>query len=387
MQDATASTSTAAAAASAAQPQVIKSRLLKQLEKDIAAATSPMAGAAARAKRAMLLARHGAVTEAREALTALHQLSFQHPHPEIGAWLHMAEGLMSYYNGFVAQQAWDRIQRAHAIAATLPALIEVRVLASAWLAQLAFIRHDPAALVEHAKRCLDEALPAHNVAMARVSMAMGVGWHYAGDIEAAQRWYIRARRHAAVEGDDASLSALMFNMAGMRASQLRRESLSGQAPRGPELLLTVDSMHHFDEAVGAQMMADLTPVLRAQVLTMQGGYDEARRLYEEHLPQAMSLGLERLGSSLLSDLAWCRANLGQHEHALHQAREAEIELDPDCELDDRAITHSRLAQTFRLLGETADADRHQTLADEAWRQFAEQQQQWRDLLAGSALQA
>lgn len=363
----------------------IKSRLLKQLEKEIAAATSPMASAGARAKRAMLLARHGAVGEAREALTALHQLSFQHPHPEIGAWLHMAEGLMSYYNGFVAQQAWDRIQRAQAIAGSAPALVEVRVLAAAWLAQLAFIRHDPAALVEHARRCLDEALPDHHVALARVAMAMGVGWHYAGDVESAQRWYIRARHHAAVEGDDASLSALMFNMAGMRASQLRRESLWAHAARGPELLLTVDSMHHFDEAVGAQMMGELRPVLRAQVLTMQGGFDEARQLYEEHLPQAMSLGLERLGSSLLSDLAWCRANLGQHEHALHQAREAEIELDPDCELDDRAITHSRLAQTFRLLGEIADADRHQALADEAWQQFADQQRQWRDLLGASGL--
>ena len=363
----------------------IKSRLLKQLEKEIAAATSPMASAGARAKRAMLLARHGAVGEAREALTALHQLSFQHPHPEIGAWLHMAEGLMSYYNGFVAQQAWDRIQRAQAIAGSAPALVEVRVLAAAWLAQLAFIRHDPAALVEHARRCLDEALPDHHVALARVAMAMGVGWHYAGDVESAQRWYIRARHHAAVEGDDASLSALMFNMAGMRASQLRRESLWAHAARGPELLLTVDSMHHFDEAVGAQMMGELRPVLRAQVLTMQGGFDEARQLYEEHLPQAMSLGLERLGSSLLSDLAWCRANLGQHEHALHQAREAEIELEPDCELDDRAITHSRLAQTFRLLGEIADADRHQALADEAWQQFADQQRQWRDLLGASGL--
>ena len=363
----------------------IKSRLLKQLEKEIAAAASPMASAGARAKRAMLLARHGAVGEAREALTALHQLSFQHPHPEIGAWLHMAEGLMSSYNGFVAQQAWDRIQRAQAIAGSAPALVEVRVLAAAWLAQLAFIRHDPAALVEHARRCLDEALPDHHVALARVAMAMGVGWHYAGDVESAQRWYIRARHHAAVEGDDASLSALMFNMAGMRASQLRRESLWAHAARGPELLLTVDSMHHFDEAVGAQMMGELRPVLRAQVLTMQGGFDEARQLYEEHLPQAMSLGLERLGSSLLSDLAWCRANLGQHEHALHQAREAEIELDPDCELDDRAITHSRLAQTFRLLGEIADADRHQALADEAWQQFADQQRQWRDLLGASGL--
>ena len=164
MPDASAPPPAASVAPAAAAPVAIKSRLLKQLDKDIAAATSPMASAAARAKRAMLLARHGAVGEAREALTALHQLSFQHPHPEIGAWLHMAEGLMSYYNGFVAQQAWDRIQRAHAIAGSSPALVEVRVLAAAWLSQLAFIRHDPVALVDYAQRCLGEALPEHNVA-------------------------------------------------------------------------------------------------------------------------------------------------------------------------------------------------------------------------------
>ncbi|UXH78991.1 hypothetical protein [Roseateles amylovorans] len=377
----------ATAAAHASSGGAIKSRLLKQLDRDIASAASPMASAGARAKRAMLLARHGALTEAREALTALHQLSFQHPHPEIGAWLHLAEGLMSYYNGFAVQPAQDRILRAHAIAATHPGLVEVEALSSAWLSQLAFIRHEPASAVDFARRCLAAARPEHHVAQSRVCMAMGLSWHYAGDSEAAQRWYLRARRHAASEGDDATLSALMFNMAGMRAAHVRRESLCSPASRGSELLLSVDSVSHYDEAVGAAMMNELTPVLRAQVLTVQGRFEEARTLYEQHLPQAMSLGLERLGSSLLSDLAWCRANSGQPEHALQQAREAEVELDPTCELDDRAITHSRLAQTFRLLGETADADRHQALADEAWAQFSAQQQQWREVLAGSGLEA
>lgn len=363
----------------------IKSRLLKQLDKSIASASSPMAAAGARAQRAMLLARHGALGEAREALTELHQLSFQHPHPEIGAWLHLAEGLMSYYNGLAVSSAQERIQRALVIAGEAEALRELRVLAMAWLAQLAFIRHDPVDLIEQARRCLALALPEHHVAHARLSMALGLAWHYAGDGETAQRWYLNARRHAATEGDDATLSALMFNMAGMRAAHLRRESLSGQHARGPELLLSVDSVRHYDAAVGASIMNDLTPVLRAQVLTVQGRFDDARLLYEQHLPQAMSLGLERLGSSLLSDLAWCRANCGQPDHALSQAREAEVELDPACELDDRAITHSRLAQTFRLLNQTADADRHQALADDAWAQFATQQQQWRAQLSASGL--
>lgn len=378
-------------ASSDAAPPVLKSRLLKQLEAEIAAAATPVASAPARARRAMLLVRHGATAEAREALTTLHQLAFHHPSPELGAWLHMAEGLMSYYNGFITQQARDRLLRAHAIAGASPALIEVQALASAWLTHVAFARHEPGPMVEHARRCLDEAQPDHHGALARLGTALGMAWHFVGDAEVAQRWYLSTRRHAAAEGDDASLSALMFNMASMRASQLRRESLSGQPPsasgtvQGAELLLSVDSVHHFDEAVGAQVMNALTPLLRAEVLTVQGAFDEACRLYEAHLPQAMSLGLERLGSSRLSDVAWCRANLGQHEAALRQAIEAELELDPECEIDDRAITHSRLAQTYRLLGDTAETDRHQGLADEAWQEFARQQREWRDLLTAAEL--
>lgn len=362
----------------------IKSRLLKQLDKDIAAAASPMQSAGLRARRAMLLARHGALSEAREALTALHQLAFQHPHPVIGAWLHMAEGLMCYYNGFGSQQAQDKIQRALVIASAVEGLAELQVMAHAWLAQLAYIQHQPEALLSHAAECLLLARPDHHVALARVSMALGLAWHHAGDAESAQPWYARARRHAAAEGDDATLSALMYNMAEMRAAQVRREALS-QPAGTPELLLSVDSVRHYDQAVGAAVMSELTPVLRAQILTLQGRYDEARQLYEQHLPQAMSLGLSRLGSSLLSDLAWCRANCGQLEHALQQAREAEVELDPHCDLDDRAITHSRLAQTYRLLGRDDDAQRHQAQADEEWARFAAQQQQSRALLQAAAL--
>lgn len=371
--------------ASSAATAAFKSRLFKQLDQQVAAAPSPMASIGPRARRAMQLARHGALSEAREALTVLHQLSFQHPHADIGAWLHLAEGLMAYYNGFSLQPAQERIQRAHVIASSHSGLEEVQVLADAWLTQLAFVRHELDGLILHARRCLSLARPdADHGALARLGMALGVSWHFTGDSETAQRWYQFARRHATAEGDDTTLSALMYNMAAMRVAQLRRESLSG-AVRVQEMLLSVDSVDHYDAAVGAAMMNELTPVLRAQVLTVEGRFEEARQLYEQHLPQAMSLGLERLGSSLLSDVAWCRANSGQPDLALLQAREAEIELDPRCDLDDQAITHSRLAQVYRLLGETADAQRHDALATEAWSQFGAHQRHWREALTQSGL--
>ena len=69
----------AAAAGPAAAAPKIKSRLLSRLDAEIAAASSHTQGACARAQRALLLARHGHMDAAREALTALHQLAFQHP--------------------------------------------------------------------------------------------------------------------------------------------------------------------------------------------------------------------------------------------------------------------------------------------------------------------
>jgi len=363
--------------------QEIKSRLLKQLDRQIAAAPSPVQAACFKAKRAMLLARHGALAEAREELTGLHQLAFQHPHPEIGAWLHMAEGLMSYYTDFSASTQ-DKVQRAYAIAKSV-GIGEIEALACAWLAQLAYVRHDLPAMLAHVHICLQTAAPEHRVARSRAGMCMGLAWHYAGAQEQAQPWYARARAHAAAEGDDATLSALMYNMAEMRTAEARRLALAAPAQARPELLLGVDSVRHYDAAVGAAAMAGLTPVLRAQILVIQGDYEQARQLYEEHLPLAMSRGLERLGSSLLADLAWCRINCGQREHALHQAREAEIELDPRCDVDDRAATHSRLAQVYAALDDQANAQRHAEAAQREWVEFARQQQSWREQLTAAGL--
>ena len=56
-----------------------------------------------------------------------------------------------------------------------------------------------------------------------------------------------------------------------------------------------------------------------------------------------------------------------------QARESELELDPSCDIDDRAATHSRLTQVFAALGDTVAAEQHAAKATEAWSEFAEQQ--------------
>lgn len=361
----------------------ITSRLLQRLDQAIAGASDQIQATSWRAQRAVLLARHGQMAEAREALTALHQLAFQHPHPALGAWLHFAEGLMSYFSDF-GSAAGDKIRRAQAMAQAV-GLRELEALCSAWQAHLAYVQHDVERLMRHAQDCLRLSDAQQHGARSRLAVALGLAYHFAGRAETAQTWYAAARRHAAAEGDDATQSALIYNMAEMRCAHQRRESLAHPARPVPELLLGADSVKHYDAAVGGSAMSELTPVLRAQILVVQGDYAQAQALYEAHLPQAMALGLARLGSSLLADLAWCRVNLGQREQALRQAQEAEFELDPACDVDDRAATHSRLAQVHAALGDAATAQRHAALASQEWAEFERQQAQWAAALDAAGL--
>jgi hypothetical protein len=361
----------------------IKSRLLKRLDAEIAAASGAAQSASLKVQRALLRVRHGQMSQGREELTALHLLAFQHPNPEIAAWLHYAEGLMSYYTDF-SSAAHEKVARAQAMAKAA-ALNDLSALCSAWLAQFAYLRHDLAEMLAQAATCDAQAELDDHAARYRLCTVLGLAHDLTGRADLSRDWYAKARAHALADGDDASLSALMYNMAATRTAQVRRDALSQGLVQNSGLLLGADSIKHYDAAVGGSVQPELTPVLCAQILTVEGDHAQARKLFEAHLPQTMAAGLARWGSSLLADLAWCRVNLGQLEMGMQQAREAESELDGLTDMDDRAATHSRLVQVFAALGETAAAARHEALATQCWLEFAEQQHLWAQALSQAGL--
>jgi hypothetical protein len=361
----------------------IKSRLLKRLDAEIAAAAASPQSARLKVRRAVVLVRHGHMSRAREDLTALHLAAFQHPNPEIAAWLHYAEGLVSYYTDF-SSAAQEKVARAQAMAESA-ALSDLGALCSAWLAQFAYLRHDLAEMLAQAAACDAQAAADDHDARYRLCTVLGLAHDLTGRADLSRDWYAKARAHAQADGDDASLSALMYNMAATRTAQVRRGALSQGLVQGSGLLLGADSIRHYDAAVGGSVLPELTPVLCAQILTVEGSYEQALGLFEAHLPQTMASGLARWGGSLLADLAWCRVQLGQREVGLQQAREAESELGGLSDMDDRAATHSRLAQVFAALGETAAAAKHEEQAKSCWLEFAEQQRVWAEALSQSCL--
>jgi tetratricopeptide (TPR) repeat protein len=361
----------------------LKSRLWRRLDEAIAAESMPLQAAILRAQRAVLMARHGREALAREELTALHQRAFQSPDPRLGAWLHFAEGLTGYFSD-MGIAATDRVLRAEAAAKSL-GLKDLEALCAAWLAYLAFVQHDIRALVDHALAAQALAAPEQHGARGRLALTLGIAHDFADAGKAAQAWYAEARRHASAEGDDASQSALIYNMTAMRVSQLRQQGLNRPARPIPEQLMGADSVAHYDAAVDVAVLPDLTPLLRAQLLVLQGDYAQAQAIYAEHLPHSRARGLARLVSSLLAEVAWCRVNLGQTELALRQAEEAELEFDLATDADDRAVTLSRLAQVYAALGDGERALGFEQRAAAEWTEVRAQQAQWAGALKAAGL--
>lgn len=371
---------------SAAAPVKLRSRLAQKLEADIVgAAAVPARAAVLQAQRAILWLRHGREAEARQELSRLQARALVHPRVDLAAWLHLAEGLTAYFSAF-GGGARERVRRAlvMAQAARLPAL---QALCDAWLAQMAFVDRDIDRLVTHAAAALQA--PADNAAACRVASALGMAWDLAQGEAAATAWYAWGRRAASADGDDAGLSALLYNQMQMRALRIRHAALAGEPGEAPAVLLGVDSIGHFDDAVGGSARADLTPLLRAQLLTVQGDFAAAAALLEAHLPEAVAAGLARTGGSLLADLSWCWANTGEALRARALADQAAIEVlaedSPHCDLDERAALHARLAQVYARLSEAGLAARHGDAAQAAWADDAAQRRLWATRLGDAGL--
>lgn len=347
------------------------SRLQLRLEEGIRNARSTFEADCLRAERAGYLARIGQFDEVRAELAALHERYDSRPNAEISAWLNLVEGLL-IFSKEMGYAASDKVKRAHALSRAA-GLVRLRALSAAWLAHLNFLEADVAAMSIHIGEALSLAEPSQFSTLCRASLVVAQGYHQGGRLDLALPWYFSARDNAISDGDDAMISALMHNMAWLRASNLRQQQLLGANDygEGDYSLLSAQSTANYDLLVGVVSLQAHLPILRAKLFALNGRPAEAMVLFEEHLTTAVAEGLGRLQADLIADRAWCRLQIGQVEDARTDAVLAEECIDPMGQFDDRAFAHSRLAEVFLGLGEINSAAFHQERADVAWRGHTE----------------
>jgi tetratricopeptide (TPR) repeat protein len=346
-------------------PDLLKrSRMLLRLEAEISGARTPVEADCKRAERAAYLSRLGRFDEARAELAALRQKYDLAPNINASAWSNLAEGLLAYFSNAGVSRS-DRVQRAHALSSAAGNR-RLQAICAAWLAQWDYAKLDMDSLALHAAEALRLAGPQHHAARARACLVVAQALHLGARPELAQIWYGRSKDHATADGDDVTISALMHNMAWLRMLAMRQAVLTGKGDlsAGRHALMGAESVSNFDALVGDTSWQELKPILRAQIVSIQGDAAQALTLYEEHLTGARAP--MRLQANLLADKAWCHCQLGQWEAARTCAKDAVESMTDETQIDDQAATHSRLGQVFAKLDDVTQRQKHELSAAAAW---------------------
>jgi hypothetical protein len=347
-----------------------RSRLLRKLDQEIAAAKTKVEADRLRGRQAVQFARLGQKDALTALLADLHRTYDKRPDATISIWLHLAEGLAIYFEE-MGDAALGKVRRAHAL--SVAAGIEpLQALTAAWLAHLHFVRHELDQVATHLRRAFALAEEDDHATRARASLVADLALHEAGCPDLAAGWRRKARAHALAEGDDATIGALMHNVAWINMTNWRRASLVGAThAEGRHALVSTDSTGNFSALTGATSLMELQPLLRAQVLSLEGDVAGALALYEAHRATALPTGATRLQPNILADQAWCYAALDRIEEARAAAAIAEASFAEPTHVDDRAAAHSRLAQAYARLGDDDASRRHADLASAAWKATAE----------------
>jgi tetratricopeptide (TPR) repeat protein len=339
-----------------------KSRALIRLDAAIAVARSLGEAGCLKAERAGLLARLGHFDDAQQALDEVRGQHQNTPNPALGAWLCLAEGMLEH-NRDMSAQGRDRIRRAYAlsVAARVRPLIAI---CAAWLAHTDYVYGDLPNVAKHVAESLQEAASDDHPARARASLVAAQSYHWGGRLDLARPWYERARGHAVAEGDESTFSALMVNRAWIAGNQARISAIFSPKELGADdsdvrqAMMGAESSSYFDTYVDKLALRSMARMMRAQLLLVRGSHLEALSEFEMHLPDAMKDGMAYMNPVLYADIAWCKCQLGRNDAALADARVAEASFGPDCEEEDRAAAHGRLAQVFAKLGLESESKAH-----------------------------
>jgi len=340
------------------------SRLLLRLESEAANAKTTLEADCKRAEIAIYWARQGRLDDATREVEEVRARYSKNSAVEISIRANLAEALIEYFGNF-GTPTIDGVQRAYALSVAA-GHNSMRAVCAAWLAQLAYFKLDMRELARFAREALKYSTPSNYMARSRSSLVIAQALHLAGRPDLAKLWYSRSRLSATEDGDDATISALMHNMAWLRMLGLRQAVLSGvgNSQLGKQALLSAESTVNLSELTGDSSWYELAPILRAQILSLQDEAIEALGLYDKYLTEVNPPS--RLQANLFADKAWCHLRAGDGREAASNARQALDSLTEQTQLDDRAATHSRLSQVFAGLGNVAQQERHAGLARVAW---------------------
>jgi hypothetical protein len=350
----------------------MNSRLLQALDEKIAGSTGP-AKNHLRADRAAYLARAGRIEEAWEEILSIRRNHSAFDDSRLSALLNFAEGLFHYYKD-VSPTAGDRFARARALA-QIGGHTDVAGRAISWLG----LTYYGSYRFNDVCHCIDECIVGigctDSTALARTSLTIAIATHLANRFDLAMPWYRRTHLFAVETNDEAMISAMLHNMASLWLSNCRNSQLGGPttADRSRQALMGALSSFNFDGLVGLSALEVLTPLLEAQICSLEADHDRAADLYDRCHTDFDVQSIHNWGTWMLADREWCRLRAGKTDGAVSTLDSVHESLRKMQHVDEQAATLARLADSWRMLGEEERARHSEVAAQHYWREFSELQ--------------
>lgn len=357
----------------------MNSRFLTQLDNQVVAASDRFVRRCLLAERAAYQARLGEINLAREDLEIAKSENNLEPNARVSILINVADGMINYYQD-MSPVANDRYQRARALAiASGQDDLQSRIDSLIALLEYGFHHFDR--MFRYLEEAAKNVSADDNQTLCRICMITGQTLHLANSYDLSIVWYQKAKYFANEARDDASMSALLHNMASIWAVNWRNSQLGKIATTDSPQVARVgaNSTSNYDQIIGSSALAALTPLMKAQILSLEHKYEEALKIYSLTLP---SLSLKALGgwmSWLLADMAWCNLQLGNIDEARTGFKRSYDGLRDTHHHDDRAATLSRLSEGLDMLGQKDIASSHKLKAIEAWEAFTQLQAEMRDM--------
>lgn len=320
----------------------VPSRLLDSLLTEARSTRDRVAWARAVCRAAAHYARSGRVEESLATMAKVREVFGPGLHPEVASWLMLSEGILHYCQ-YRDQAGTDRILRARALAVAFKTDAAVPTCA-AWMAAIQFNLGQ----YEKVASNLDEAFrlsePNDHQTRSRAALTYADAMHVCAGYEAARKWYEECRRHAVSEGDEATLGAMLCNVAMLRLNALRLADAFSERSE-PEALrasLEATGSVSFDLMTGNSNQEQLRFVLQSLQLIVEGKFAELLEHFDRLDLEGINTGNMVLPS--LADRAWSLLQVGRIDEAKALAAEILTKTPLLRDTDDVAYVYARLAQ-------------------------------------------
>lgn len=360
--------------------QPFTSRTLRGYQEEIERTRDPYTIQILRAKCAAVLAHSSNVSAARSLIAEIRAAN-ENYEPRLSAWVMYCDGLVIHSSNFDNRGALDRFRRAHIFGCAVRDA-ELSGSSAAWMAQCYFSLGETERTIEYLNIAFEWSHPQQHGAMARACAVLADAIAWTGDEPVARPWYNRARMYASSFGDIAMQNAVIYNSAAFRVSN----ALLSQCTKG---LSSLDLQLAETEAISATTLntlignsnnMELIILLKAEAMSLVGNWAAAEDLFKQYFGLDDIRDLTRYEPKLLSHRALCLAKLGLPEQSMCSVRAVVDGIDTCKDLDDIAITHDRLAQTYELLGDIENSNIHRKASDFSLREFREIQRKARSEL-------